>query len=136
MFVSRLFFRSAFPQKTAVLIFGSFMCITQAKLSKFLVCCVRILFFRIFFQWSYPDYGNHQQVRYTIYYAQMGGLLLGLVVGSFLSDYFGRRRVMFAAYSAMCFFQSCTAISESWEGFFVTQSLVGVFAGTIVSIAF
>ena len=85
------------------------------------------MFSSLLFQWSYPDFDK--PVREIIHYVHLAGLAAGCILGSFLSDGLGRRRIMFVAYSGMCVFQCCSALTDHWLSFAIAQVLVGISAG-------
>lgn len=78
-------------------------------------------------QWAYQSYAT--DTRSYVYYGKALGLAAGFLVGSFLSDYLGRRRIIYAGFLLMCVAQCGSGVSEFPVSFIVCQCVVGVGAG-------
>ena len=68
-------------------------------------------------------------MRTLVHYSKAFGVAVGLVVGSFFSDYLGRRRVIYTSFMLLCCFQCGTGVSEDPVYFITCQGGVGLGAG-------
>lgn len=91
--------------------------------------CLFVICYVVFssFQWAYP--GHPVDVRNHVHYGKAFGLAVGVAIGSFFSDYLGRRRVIYVSFLLLCSSQCVTGISEDPGYFLACQAIVGLGAG-------
>lgn len=82
----------------------------------------------LFYQWSLVC--DREWIPGTITTIQMCGLLVGALVMGQLADIFGRRRLLYLAYSLLLAVSLGSAFVNSWQLFAVFRFFIGALVGS------